>query len=158
MVVQVLSRVRHMDAEQALSCVSHKVDIPLCFPEDFGGHASAGSSSSWRQKDTAFLCRFTEAKRHAIFVCRFSGGNKRRPLGILSSMLTFNNDSSRDWPGFQKSREDLGYHVRLSKMCPCWKQHLLTTGRASAETFNTSFSASLGASFGIASSFLGHLF
>ena len=73
----------------------------------FGGHASLCVLFFMAQQDTALLCRYTEAQRHAIFV-PFRGEG-------TSNILAFNNDSSFRWLCFHKFGGKLSYCDPLSK-------------------------------------------
>ena len=62
-----------------LLTVWHQLHI---LPEDFGGHAIHGLSSLWALRDFRLSDGVDDARRGAVFFCRFAGADQKAPSGI----------------------------------------------------------------------------
>ena len=68
--------------EQALRCPAKVVGLTIVFPEDLGGRQD-GPSLIWMSREFQLLEGIRDARRAAGYLCRITGADYKRPLGVF---------------------------------------------------------------------------
>ena len=132
---------------QTLRCTVKPVELLFVAPEDFGGHATNGPASVWQFREVQDLGAFNEAQRAAGFLCQLSRADQKRPLGFVSTLLSFTQLLCAGWPNLELKGEYLQYTGPLPKDCPCASPHTAMVGLSKDSTFMSSISPTLGILF-----------
>ena len=123
--------------EQSLLCADSKVVHIYIFPQDFGGQAVSAPASLWSLQELRSLHGQYETLRGATFLCRISGADIRRPLGILTNLPGLQHSMSPGLSDLKKHGSFLHYVGPLPKTCGCSPPHPRTTGVSSNDLFRT---------------------
>ena len=134
-------------AEQALACSSTRVGLNLVFPEDVGGHPVTGPSSIWALREFQLLDGVNDVHRAAGYLCRITGSENKRPMGILSACQDFGTEFARGWPHLVWSKDRLVYKGPLPVDCGCCCTHPPLQGMDDNGDFVSAHAYTLGIPF-----------
>ena len=97
-------------AEQSLLRKDPRTALICIFVEDFGGHISTGLLSLWSLQELRALHGKHDALRGATFLCRISGTDRRKPLGILTNLPGPQEALSLGLPNLKIHGSSVQYH------------------------------------------------
>ena len=109
--------------ELSLLCANPKVHLIYIFAEDFGGQALSGPASLWSLQELRSLHGQYETLRGTTFLCRITGADSRRPLGILTNLLGLQHSILLGMPDPKKHGSFLHYVGPVAKTCGCSPPH-----------------------------------